>query len=113
LTFYGGDWGMPAGSVGEAYWNFHLPGVLVLFFLLGVFKRWLAGTLLHHPNSPGVMALYMISVFYFDPSQNGFRSWVYAIVPALIMLRLGGLLGGRQVDTDTVSAPFPSHSHVS
>ena len=96
LTFYGGDWGMPAGAVGEAYWNFHIPGVLFVFFVVGVFKRWLADLLIRHPEAPGVMAIYMITLFYFEPSQNGFRLWLYAIVPAVIMIRLGGLIRGRK-----------------
>jgi hypothetical protein len=98
--------------VGEAYWNFHLPGVLAVFFLFGIFKRWLAEILLRYPNAPGVMALYMISVFYFDPSQNGFRTWVYAIVPAVIMIWLGGLLGGKRSDRRTVSDSLLSPPHV-
>jgi len=95
-TFMGGDWGTPAGPVGEAYWNFHIPGVVLIFFLVGMLKRWLADLLTRHPEAPGVMAIYMITLFYFEPSQNGFRLWIYAIVPALIMIRLGGLIRGRK-----------------
>jgi hypothetical protein len=91
-AFYGADWGLPPGAVGEAYWNFHVPGVLVVFFLFGVFKRWLANLVIHYPEAPGIMAIYMISLFYFDPSQNGFQAWLYAVVPALLMIRLGGLV---------------------
>jgi len=113
LTFYGADWGMPAGAVGEAYWNFHLPGVLMVFFLLGCFKRWMRDLLLRYPEAPAVMIICMISLFYFDASQNGFRIWVYSIVPALIILRLGGLWGGKPPATESLSAPLPAHSHAS
>jgi oligosaccharide repeat unit polymerase len=99
-TFYGADWGLPAGAVGEAYWNFHLPGVLIIFFLMGIFKRWLADLLLNYPTAPAVMVIYMLSLFYFDPSQNGFKNWLYAIIPALCMLTLGGLLGLRRSTSD-------------
>lgn len=107
--FYGADWGLPPGAVGEAYWNFHLPGVLLIFFLMGVFKRWLADLLLNYPTAPSIMVFYMISLFYFDPSQNGFKIWLYAIIPALSMLALGGLLGLRRSalssGSDLISSP--------
>ena len=97
LAFYGADWGLPPGPVGEAYWNFHIPGVLGVFFLIGVFKRWLGALLVRYPNAPAVMGLYMISLVYFDGSQNGFRIWVYSVIPAFVLLKLGGLIGGRRL----------------
>ena len=112
-TFYGGDWGMPAGPVGEAYWNFHLPGVLIIFFLFGMFKRWFVDLLLRHPDAPGIMAVYMLSIFYFDASENGFRAWLYAILPVLPMLWLGGLLHQKQTPTRRVCVGLPRPSHVS
>lgn len=111
-TFMGDDWGTPAGPVGEAYWNFHIPGVVLIFFLVGVLKRWLADLLIRHPEAPGVMAIYMITLFYFEPSQNGFRLWIYAIVPALIMLRLGGLIRGRQRVRKTFAPRIRPQSHA-
>lgn len=108
-TFFGADWGLPAGPVGEAYWNFHLPGVLVVFFLLGVFKRWLADLLLRYPKAPAIMVLYMITLFYFDGSQNGFKVWIYGIIPALCMLFMGGLLGFRKSRIDAPLTSFPAH----
>jgi oligosaccharide repeat unit polymerase len=111
-TFLGGDWGTPAGPVGEAYWNFHLPGVALVFFLVGVLKRWLADLLIRHPEAPGVMAIYMITLFYFEPSQNGFRLWIYAIVPALLMIRLGGLIRGRRQVERTFTPRIRPQSHA-
>ena len=108
-TFYGSDWGLPAGAVGEAYWNFHLPGVLVVFFLMGIFKRWLGDLLLRYPAAPAIMVIYMISLFYFDASQNGFKNWLYAIIPALCMLALGGLLGLRRSTSDARPTSIPIH----
>ncbi|PKP86031.1 MAG: hypothetical protein CVT76_11255, partial [Alphaproteobacteria bacterium HGW-Alphaproteobacteria-15] len=35
-------WGIPVGAEVEAFWNFHLPGVVLIFFFLGAFHRWLA-----------------------------------------------------------------------
>src|SRR5690606_17147360 len=40
-TFFNASKGVPTGTVGEAYWNFHVPGVVLVFALWGVFLRWL------------------------------------------------------------------------
>ena len=34
--------GIPPGSVGEAYWNLHVPGVILVHLLGGVFLRFAA-----------------------------------------------------------------------
>lgn len=112
-TFYGGDWGMPPGAVGEAYWNFHLPGVIIIFFLFGMFKRWFVDLLLRHPDAPAIMAIYMLSIFYFDASENGFRAWLYAILPVLPMLWMGGLLHQKQTSARRVRVGLPRPSHAS
>ncbi|HXG48435.1 MAG TPA: O-antigen polymerase [Methylomirabilota bacterium] len=112
LTFYGGEWGLPPGAVGEAYWNFHLPGVLVVFFLLGVFKRWLANLLSAYPRAPAIMVIYMICLFYFDGSQNGFRIWLYSMVPALVILWLGGMIRLPGVPARVISPLVRPRSHA-
>ena len=112
-TFFGGNWGMPAGPVGEAYWNFHLPGVLIIFFLFGMFKRWFVDLLRRYPDAPGIMAIYMLSIFYFDASENGFRAWLYAILPVLPMLWMGGLLHQKQTTPRRVRVGLPRPAHVS
>jgi membrane protein YdbS with pleckstrin-like domain len=58
------------------------------------------------------MAIYMITLFYFEPSQNGFRLWIYAIVPALIMIRLGGLIRGRRQVERTFTPRIRPQTHA-
>ena len=53
-------WGMPVGPVEEAFWNFHIPGVIVLFLILGSFHRWLSNWVLRNPSTP---ALLLVSVW--------------------------------------------------
>ena len=84
------EWGMPAGAAGEAYWNFLLPGVLGVFFVFGSFLRWLGATVLRNPDSTVAITLYAIALFYFDPTQNGFRATIYAIVPAVLLFAIAG-----------------------
>lgn len=92
VVFYGGNWGMPPGAVGEAYWNFHLPGVIIVFFIFGVFLRFLAGLYATYSWSPGAIVLYVITLFYFSPAQNSIRVWMEYFVPALLMMIVMGFL---------------------
>lgn len=55
--------GITPGPVGEAFWNFHVPGVIGIFVLFGAFRRWLAGLVLKNQDNPGLVAFYLFSVF--------------------------------------------------
>lgn len=92
-TFFGVNWGIPAGGVGEAYWNFHIPGVLVVFFVFGVFKRWWRNLFIENPGNPGLLVLYVLTMFIMGaPSDTQFTQWLFAMGPALVILYLlGGL----------------------
>jgi len=53
--------GVPPGPVGAAYWNFYVPGVVVLFSLLGIFHRWLARFYRQNENPLGaVIFVYLV-----------------------------------------------------
>lgn len=70
-TFFGRPGGVPAGPVGEAYWNFNVPGVVLVFLLFGFFHRWLASLLLANPDHPWVRVFYVVGLFAAQPSSNG------------------------------------------
>ncbi len=53
--------GIPAGPVGAAYWNFYIPGVILLFALYGLFHRWLARFYEKNENPLGaVLFVYLL-----------------------------------------------------
>ena len=84
------EWGMPAGAAGEAYWNFLLPGVLGVFFVFGSFLRSLGAMVLRNPDSTVAITFYAIALFYFEPTQNGFRATLYAFAPAVLLFFAAG-----------------------
>jgi hypothetical protein len=49
--------GIPMGPATEAYWNFSLPGVIVIFFLLGMFFRWLSAFVWRNAAAPAALVL--------------------------------------------------------
>lgn len=57
--------GVPVGDVAEAYWNFHIPGVIVIFFLFGMLHRWLARAFRRYHDQPGAWLLYTFLIVEF------------------------------------------------
>lgn len=55
--------GMPPGAVAEAYWNFHIPGVIFIYLLFGAFKRWLANVFVKYWQEPAAVGFYLFSIF--------------------------------------------------
>ncbi len=93
-VFFGLDAGVPAGGVGEAYWNFHIPGVIAVFVAFGIFHNWLARAYMRHPRQPAMIALFASALLLFrDPSGLSFVQWLLVQVPMLVILVGVGALG--------------------
>jgi hypothetical protein len=70
---------------------------MVVFFLCGAFKRWWRNLFIANPGNPGLLVLYILTMFIFGaPSDTQFTQWLFAMVPAVLILYfLGGLRFGR------------------
>ena len=85
-TFFGGSYGIPPGAIGENYWNFGIPGVMVAFFLFGVFHKWLAETFRHYSQEPAAGVLYALILYNAAPTSSSIISCLLLILPALMLL---------------------------
>lgn len=77
-----GGGGVPPGTVGEAFWNFHVPGVIVVFFLWGRLAKRLGAFYREHAGQGGIAALYAITLFVFAPNTVAFYGWFHSAVVA-------------------------------
>jgi hypothetical protein len=91
-VFYGVKAGIPPGAVAESYWNFHVPGVVLLFFLFGICHRFLASLLAANGEQPAVVVIYALTVFWNQPSVTAVAEWIYMTASALVLLWLLGAL---------------------
>ncbi len=94
-TFYNSPWGVPPGAVGEAFWNFHIPGVVGIFFLFGIFKRWLCRLVLEYGEHGFVLFFYAFTTIIFAPSENTVTQWMLTLLPALLFAAATGIVRGR------------------
>lgn len=91
-VFYGVKAGIPPGAVGEAYWNLHIPGVLVLFGLFGAFHRAMVSFLQRYRGHPGAVVIYSLTIFWSQPSISAAAEWVYMMASVIALLWLAGAL---------------------
>lgn len=83
---------IPPSAVGEAYWNFHIPGVIIVMLLFGMLHRWLARTYWRYAQVPAATALYALTLFWFWPTSTAMVSYLHTIVPAIAVLYFMGAL---------------------
>lgn len=93
--FYGVRAGIPPGAVGEGYWNLHVPGVILLFLLFGIFHRFAARFLERFRDQPGAVALYALTMFWSQPSITAIAEWFFSTLSVLTLLWLGGAFDWR------------------
>lgn len=83
---------VPLGALGEAYWNFNTPGVILVFALFGAFHRWLTRVYRRYAGQSMAMLVLVITLFLLQPGSDGIVPWVFAVGPLLILALLYGIL---------------------
>lgn len=105
--------GIPVTGVGEAYWNFHVPGVLLVFALFGIFHRWVASLFVPYARWPAMILLYAMGMWAMnDPSSDGVVGALFAVLPALVLCRIFGVIrwGGSPEPARAGTLLHPVHS---
>lgn len=91
-VFFGSPAGTPPGPIGEAYWNFHVPGVILVFFIFGTFQKWLAQAFVKHKREPAAVLIYLTVLFTIDPSTPAVVVCLMLVIPLFVLLRFVGAL---------------------
>ncbi len=95
-TFFGVEYGKPPGAMAEAYWNFGIPGVALVFFIFGWFHKWLTRWFRKYSTEPIIIVFYSIILFYSKPSSPGIVLLLYFLVPLIFMLTIFGVLSWKR-----------------
>jgi hypothetical protein len=102
-TFFHVNAGMPPGIIGEAYWNFGVLGIPLVFFFFGMFHQWLANFMLRYRGQPVAMAIYVTVLFLAQPSSGAIMSVLLKASPLVGLAILFGALKLR-----TTARPVPA-----
>lgn len=91
-ALYGDDYyGLPVGTEGVLYLNFHLPGVLFGMFFLGAVHRRIYERLRQSSDSPAVVILYAVALYFlFAFTGIGLFNLAMAVGPVWLLLRFAG-----------------------
>lgn len=83
--------GVPPGNIGEAYWNFGIPGVIGVMFLFGATLKWFYRLYVVNNGRGWVIVIYVITLFSLRPNSPAFYEWLHAVVPvsAFVLLYCG------------------------
>ncbi len=84
--------GIPPGPVGEAYWNFSIFGVALIFLLYGLFHKWLANNMIKYSAEPGYFVFYIITLTIFSPTGIAIVSYFQTVIPVIIILYWAGAI---------------------
>lgn len=104
-TFFGINVGIPAGTVGEAFWNFGWVGVLFGFAALALVHAALYQFAVVHASA-GAAAIYLAALWTLRfPGTSALTTLLLWVVPAMIMARAAG---GRQRPRVTAMEPEPA-----
>ncbi len=77
---------IPPTNVGEAYWNFSIPGVILVMVVFGAFLKWLYCLYVVNQNETGMLAIYVVTLFVLQPNTTEFYNWIQIIVPVVLLL---------------------------
>lgn len=86
--------GIPPGAIGEAYWNFYYPGVVLLYLFYGTFHWWLAAALRRNAEVPAVWVLYVLTLLM-TPTSSVIVGWLQSIIPGVGLMWWMGILRRR------------------
>lgn len=92
-TFFRINAGVPPGPIGEAYWNFGIVGVPIVFFVFGIFYQWLTAIFCRYADQPAAIVLYIITLFRLsEPSSQAIVHWLITFVLSIAFLHLIGAI---------------------
>ena len=74
---------IPTGVVGEAYWNFSYPGVILAFLLMGFALRLAASFYRANPAHPLIVSIYLYVLMNLAPGSDQVYNFVHALVPVI------------------------------
>ncbi|MFB6286745.1 MAG: hypothetical protein ABEK03_09280 [Candidatus Bipolaricaulia bacterium] len=77
--------GVPPGSVGEAYWNFHVLGIIAVFLAWGWFLKWIGRVYLENRESGAVVAFYAVTLLIARPHSPTLYEWILTLLPMVVL----------------------------
>ena len=73
------------GAVGESYWNFSYPGVVLIFMIYGLILNYIGRLWVNNQHNPIPTLLLIYTLFSFNPTTSEIYDFFQAIIPAILI----------------------------
>lgn len=77
---------IPPGNIGEAYWNFYIPGVIVVMFLFGIFMHFMWDMFVVNSGSAWSISLLVVTLFGLQPNSQSIFYWIQLSISAMALV---------------------------
>jgi len=101
---------VPIGPVAESYWNFGVPGVILLFFLYGFLLRRAHNLFMSRPDNAFVTAFFVLFATGFRVSTDDLVLFQQQMILFLLIYLLAKATCRRMGEAETISYPAPALS---
>lgn len=71
---------IPIGATAEAYWNFWIPGVILVYAVWGLLIAWFLRLFIRHRSDPFVAAAFIIFVTQFSMTSEGIVPYIHSVL---------------------------------
>ena len=111
IIFWNQEVGKPPGGMAEAYWNFHIPGIIIVYLFYGMGLRYLMSIYLVNHRNHAATVLYVITLVRLSPAQTSVTKWYLLIIPAILLAAIGGYLRFRGFCSSEKALPASVQGH--
>lgn len=78
--------GVPPGPIAEAYWNFHIPGIILVFTFWGIALKTLYSIVVANHKNGGIIVIYTMLIFHGNPGGDSLFTLIQTIVLLLMIV---------------------------
>lgn len=79
---------VPIGPVAEAFWNFHIPGVILVFLAYGLILNFAYGFYERNPSNGLVVATFVVIATQFGVSTDQLVAFQQTVLTAIVLLAI-------------------------
>lgn len=87
---------IPIGATAEAYWNFWIPGVILIYVVWGFLIAWFFCLFIRLKSDPFILTAYILFITQFSMTSEGIVPYIHSILMLVILRGIALLVAGSE-----------------